>query len=139
MDGPHLTNPCSSQKPTNQPPTVMANRQPTANPHRGDQYKESGGLQYSTANAYKMMFARELSARVPDIDFFCVHPGSREVILDLCQKFRVKVWLLSICVCPAVSPAPRLVLYAPQMVSDPFSPARYTQLCRLVRKFSCMS
>jgi len=41
----------------------------------GDKYKDSGLTPYGTSKVYMMMFSKELAARVPEVHFFCVHPG----------------------------------------------------------------
>jgi len=42
----------------------------------GEKYKDSGMIPYGTTKVYMMLFSRELSTRVPEVDFFCVHPGA---------------------------------------------------------------
>lgn len=42
---------------------------------RGDKYRNSGFIPYGTSKMFMLMFARELSVRVPEVDFLCVHPG----------------------------------------------------------------
>jgi NAD(P)-dependent dehydrogenase (short-subunit alcohol dehydrogenase family) len=46
--------------------------------HRGDKYSDSGMTPYGTSKIYMMMLAKELSTRVPEVDFFCVQPGACE-------------------------------------------------------------
>lgn len=50
---------------------------------RGCSYTGSDGRAYGTSKAYKIMFARELAGRVPEVDFFAVHPGKLLALLAL--------------------------------------------------------
>lgn len=57
---------------------------------KGDKYKDSGMVPYGTSKLYMMMLARELSTRVPEVDFLCVHPGV--VMTPLQHKASLAYW-----------------------------------------------
>jgi hypothetical protein len=46
-----------------------------SHPLRGERYTDSGLVPYGTSKLYMLMLARELSSRVPEVDFLGVHPG----------------------------------------------------------------
>jgi len=54
----------------------------------GDKYRDSGMTPYGTSKLYEMMFAREMSVRVPEVDFICTHPGLVATPLMVKASFR---------------------------------------------------